>query len=124
MAFSHAIDATKMQSYVDTARRRQQKHQENLRQRQQQGLKLAHLAAQILRGEFEVHRVVLFGSVLSEDTFHETSDLDLAVWGLPPSDYIKAVARLMELPEFSIDLVEAEMASTYLREAIAQGLDL
>jgi predicted nucleotidyltransferase len=35
--------------------------------------------------------IVLFKSVLSETDFRKTSDLDLAVWDLPPSDYINAV---------------------------------
>ncbi len=59
MAFSHAIDAAKMQAYIETARRRQHQRQKALRQRQQRGLQLAHMAAQILREEFGVHRVVL-----------------------------------------------------------------
>lgn len=114
--------AAKMQSYIATARRRQQQ-QTHLQQRPD-GLGLAHQAASILRQEFGVSRVVLFGSARSPTAFHETSDLDIAVWDLSPDDYICAVARLMELPDFSIDLVEAETAQTYLQSAIDQGLDL
>lgn len=116
--------AAKMQSYIATARRRQQQRQTHLQQRREQGLALAHQAAAILRQEFGVSRVVLFGSALSPTAFHETSDLDIAVWDLSPDDYIRAVARLMELPDFSIDLVEAETAQTYLQVAIDQGLEL
>ncbi|MEM7771156.1 MAG: nucleotidyltransferase domain-containing protein [Cyanobacteria bacterium P01_A01_bin.37] len=113
-----------MQSYIETARRRQQKRQEHLHQRRQHGLTQAKAAAQLLREEFGVSRVVLFGSILDESTFHETSDLDLAVWDLAPSDYIAAVARLLQVSDFSVDLLEAESASSYLQESIAQGLDL
>lgn len=95
-----------------------------MHQRRQQGLDLAQTAAQILRTEFGVSRVVLFGSVLSGTHFHTTSDLDLAIWDLPSTDYVKAVARLMTLPNFSIDLVEAETASPYLQVAIAEGIQL
>lgn len=113
-----------MQSYIETARRRQQKRKEHLHQRRQHGLAQAKAAAQVLREEFGVSRVVLFGSILDESTFHETSDLDLAVWDLVPSDYIAAVARLLQVSDFSVDLLEAESASSYLQESIAQGLDL
>jgi len=56
--------------------------------------------------------------------FHETSDLDLVVWDLSSSNYIAAIARLLQISDFSIDLVEAESATSYLQESIAQGLDL
>lgn len=116
--------ATKMQSYIATARRRQQQQQTHLQQRREQGLALAHQAASILRQEFGVSRVVLFGSILSPVAFHETSDLDIVVWDLSPDDYLRAVVRLMELPDFSIDLVEAETAQEHLQSGISQGLDL
>lgn len=114
----------KMQAYLATARCRQQRRQTHLQQRRQQGLDLAKTAARILREEFGVSRVVLFGSTLNSIRFHETSDLDLAVWDLPPTDYVPAVARLMQLPHFSIDLVEAETASPHLQTGIAQGITL
>lgn len=116
--------ATQMQTYIATARHRQQQRQAMLQERRTQGLAVAHTAAQILREEFGVSRIVLFGSILSETDFHEASDLDLAVWDLPPSAYFKAVARLMELPEFEIDLVEAETASPHLQAGLEQGVEL
>lgn len=116
--------AAKMQVYIDTARRRQQQQHDQMRQRREQGLAVAQNAAQVLREEFGVRQVVLFGSVLSKASFHENSDLDLAVWGLSPTDYIKAVARLTALSSFSIDLVEAETASPHLQAGIEQGITL
>lgn len=113
-----------MQSYIETARRRQQQRKEHLHQLRQHGIAQAKTAAQLLRKEFGASRIVLFGSMLDESTFHETSDLDLAVWNLSPSDYIAAVARLLQILDFSIDLVEAESVSSYLQESIAKGLDL
>uniref|UniRef100_B8HZM2 DNA polymerase beta subunit n=1 Tax=Cyanothece sp. (strain PCC 7425 / ATCC 29141) TaxID=395961 RepID=B8HZM2_CYAP4 len=115
---------SKMQIYIEAARQRQQQRKQFLERRRQQGVALGKEAAKILRQEFEVSRVVLFGSILNETDFHESSDLDLAVWQLNSSDYIKAIARLMELPGFTIDLVEAETASPYLQAAIAQGMEL
>ena len=103
--------ADKMQVYIETARNQQQQRRLMLCQKRERGLALAQQAAQILKETFGVSRVVVFGSLLNENTFHESSDLDLAVWDLPSEMYLKAVARLMQLPEFSIDLVQAELAS-------------
>ena len=118
--FSHPS----LSSYLATSRRRKEQQQIRLCQRRSQGLALAKRAAQILKTEFGASRVVLFGSVLSESAFHEASDLDLATWDLPPADYFRALARLLDLSDFSIDLVEAESASSYLQAAIAGGIAL
>ena len=116
--------ADKMQAYIATARKRQRHQQEQLHQRQARGIQLAKVAARVLRETFGVSRVVLFGSVLDDAAFHENSDLDIAVWNLPPADYIEAVAQLLELPEFSIDLVPAESASPHVQAAIERGMPL
>ena len=118
-----SLDA-KMQGYIATARLQHQHEQATLQQRRSQVLAIAQTAAHILRQEFGASQVVVFGSVLDETRFHATSDLDLAVWGLPPASYIKALARLMTLSDCSIDLVEAETASPPALAGIAQGLVL
>jgi predicted nucleotidyltransferase len=110
-----------MQTYITTARYRQQQRQCALHQRRQRALAAAQAATQILHQEFGVERVAVFGSVLQEEMFYETSDLDLAVWGLAEAGYLRAVARLLRLSEFSIDLVRVESARPYIQEAIAQG---
>lgn len=68
-------------------------------------------------------RVVLFGSML-QPKIHADSDIDLAVWNLTKSDYFQAVGKLQGLSEFLIDLIEADNASDYIVEAIAQGMEL
>ncbi|MDB9529185.1 nucleotidyltransferase domain-containing protein [Oscillatoria sp. CS-180] len=110
-----------MQPYIETARRRQQQQREKLRQRRLHGLRVAQEAATLLREAFGVSHVVVFGSVLDETAFHGQSDLDLAVWNLDPEHYFAAVAQLLALSEFSIDLVPVELASPPIRAAIAQG---
>lgn len=110
--------------YIETARRRRQQEREQLQQRRQQALQVAHIAAQLLRDQFGASRVVVFGSVLDDRTFHAESDIDLAVWDLPPEQYLAAVAKLLALSNFSVDLVPAESASPYVAAAIAQGRSL
>lgn len=117
------VSLEQMQQYILTARARQQQRVATLKQRRQHGFKIAKTATQILKTEFGASRIVVFGSLLSEN-FHETSDLDLAVWRLPEKSYFKAVARLLSLSNFEVDLVEVQYASSEILAAIAQGTEL
>lgn len=119
----NVVDADKMYGYILAARKREQARQESLRQLQSRGIETAKRAARMLRQEFGVKRVVLFGSML-QPKIHANSDIDLAVWNLSKSDYFQAVGKLQGLSEFAIDLVESENAPDYIVEAIAQGLEL
>jgi uncharacterized protein len=94
-----------------------------LQQCRSRAFEVAKEAADLLRRQFSVERVVVFGSVLGE-AFHENSDIDLAVWGLPEQEYFKAVGQLLALSEFEFDLVEVQYASPEILAAIAQGLEL
>lgn len=74
-----SLPVDKLQTYIATAKKRQQARQEALCQRRARGVQVAKETAQILRETFGVSQVVLFGSVLDAAAFHEASDLDLAV---------------------------------------------
>ncbi|WP_103670889.1 nucleotidyltransferase family protein [Pseudanabaena sp. BC1403] len=119
----NVVDTDKMYGYILAARKREQARQESLRHLQSRGIETAKQAARILRQKFSATRVVLFGSML-QPKIHENSDIDLAVWNLSKSDYFQAVGKLQGLSEFAIDLIEAENASDYIVEAIAQGIEL
>ena len=119
----NVISADKMYGYIFAARKREQARQDCLRQLQSRGIETAKQSARILRQEFGANKVVLFGSML-QPKIHEDSDIDLAVWNLSKSDYFQAVGKLQGLSEFAIDLIEAENASDYIIEAIAQGIEL
>ena len=62
-------------------------------------------------------RVWLFGS-LAEGGVRETSDVDLAVDGLPATGYFGVLADMMAVFGCSVDLVRLEAASDSLRERI------
>lgn len=111
-------------AYLTSARQRQQQQREKTRQRWQAASQVAQQAAAILKQEFGVQKVVLFGSALDSERFHADADIDLAVWALPPDTYLQAVARLLDLSDFSIDLVEVEHAKDYIKTAIAAGREL
>lgn len=117
------VPPERMQRYILTAKTRKQQRLSALHQRRERGLAIAKMAAQILKIEFTASRVVMFGSLLNEN-FHETSDIDLAVWRLPEKSYFKAVAQLLSLSEFEFDLVEVQYASPEILAAIAQGIEL
>ena len=121
------VVSTAMQSYILAARAREEAACEALRCRRLRAMRVAALAAQVLRSEFGAMRVVLFGSVLSDQSgcwFHQDSDIDLAVWGICDRLYFKAVGRLQGLSKFAIDLVEPDDAPLYILEAIAKGVEL
>jgi predicted nucleotidyltransferase len=106
-----------MQSYILGARNREKTRLAQLKERQNQGLEIAKQAAKLLRQEFGATRVILFGSMLNPH-IHQSSDIDLAVWNLPKSDYFQAVCKLQGLSEFAIDLIEPDKAPAYIIEAI------
>ena len=81
--------------------------------------KVARKAASILRKDFGVERIVLFGSVANSRLFHSRSDVDLAVWGLDDRVYFRAVGALLGIdPEINVDLVAFETASPAMQETI------
>jgi len=95
------------------------------RQRRERAWEVAHAASKFLKSHYHSTRVVVFGSLKESDRFHSWSDVDLAVWGLAPSDYFEAVARVLDIGgEIKVDLIMAERCKPYLREAIEQGTEL
>jgi predicted nucleotidyltransferase len=97
-----------------------------MKQRQIEGWKTAWNATKLLKEQFKVKRVALFGSLLNAAKMHQDSDIDLAVWGLADTNYYAAVAQLLDLdPSFSIDLVQVEAAAPALRQSIlTSGIEL
>jgi predicted nucleotidyltransferase len=106
--------------------RRQQSENHQQAERWQQAQRLAHRAAKILSEEFGATRVLLFGSAVRRLWFTPWSDVDLAVWGIPPERFYAAVAAVTGLsPEIQVDLVDAEHCSPALRTVIERdGIEL
>jgi len=78
--------------------------------------RLPHVC-EVLLAEFGVRRIVVFGSLVAGD-FDERSDLDLAVSGLAPDDYWRALDRACTLAGVQVDLVCIETAPASLRHVI------
>lgn len=120
-----------MQGYILTARARRVAELQVLGSRRSRAMQVARIAAGILRSEFFADRVVLFGSVLGDESdrcFHGGSDVDLAVWGVDGRSFFKAVGMLQGVSEFAIDLVMVDdrlsILPPYILDAIARGGDL
>ncbi|MCB0193681.1 MAG: nucleotidyltransferase domain-containing protein [Anaerolineae bacterium] len=103
----------KYKFYIDGLVAREQHRRQRLQQRAEEAMQVARRAADFLRAYYGVTRVWVFGSVLEPNYFHERSDIDLAVEGLPPEVYLQAWSLLnggaSEINSaFEIDLVTPE----------------
>ena len=98
---------------------------------QKDAIRLASKAATVL-SEYGAGRVFVFGSVLKAGRFYQSSDIDLAVEGLPKDNRFKVESRLMDIfePEgFDFDLViieelrkrESPKAKTILETIYQEG---
>ena len=85
----------------------------------------AESLAKVLKERFKASKVILFGSATRSD-FSQWSDIDLAVWGIPSTNYFKAVAYTSGYSNiFKVDLVDAEDCSPSLLQHITQyGIEL
>jgi predicted nucleotidyltransferase len=81
---------------------------------------LAERCAKLLREQFGVQRVILFGSAAGDAPWHSHSDLDLAVEGLRPENHLAALNSCYELlpPGLELDLIPVESAWPELRARI------
>ena len=87
--------------------------------RVQKAQKIARQAALMLKEQFGVEKVILFGSVVHPHLFHAGSDIDLAIWDLTGREYFRAVGLLQSLDaEIKIDLVVFSEASPVLQAVI------
>lgn len=87
-------------------------------ERAERARQAARGAAALLRKEFDVDEVWLFGSLASEPR-HDAFDIDLAVRGLRPEKYFSALARVSEVVNGPVDLITLETCSARVRRAVA-----
>lgn len=114
---------------------------------QEYAVKVANLCAKILREEFEVERVVMFGSMGQTPQFirHHPklslqidSDLDLAIFGGQPDEdfsrYLQALGACKDIanylyykysiPYFEVDLVLASTMLPSMLKNINDGIEI
>ena len=85
----------------------------------QRAWQTAHQVATMLYEDFDATQVAVFGSLAGQKWFSNGSDIDIAVWGMPPDLYFRAVAQTIGFSqEFRIDLVNFDNCKGQFRERI------
>jgi len=113
------LSLKEIQRYQKFYKEQEKKKKEELQQRYYQAWSIARKAAEILYQEYQAKKVVIFGSLKSIEHFSEWSDIDIAVWGIKPELYYKAVARIISLSTMiEIDIVDPDDCRQSLKETI------
>lgn len=107
-------------SWQDRAKRRDQLMESQRLAAEETAMRLAG----ILAAQYQVQRVVLFGSATRPGGFSEGSDIDLAVTGRGPAQYFPALATLRDESTREVNLIPLEEATPLMRDRIAQGIVL
>lgn len=120
------ISAEEMAVYKAEARRRWEAEKQRNLARHARAWELAREAAALLRRDFQVTRVVVFGSLLHPHRFDERSDVDLAAWGLTTKNWLKAMAAVLALSsDIEVNVVDIETAHATLKATIEMdGVDI
>jgi predicted nucleotidyltransferase len=71
---------------------------------------------------YEVTRILLFGS--NADSLHEGRDIDLAVEGLPPSEFFKFYGDLLFSLSKPVDLIDLSQESKFTRIVRQEGIPI
>ena len=108
-----------IQVYAATLRERSAEAACRRHERREQAWTVARQAAQVLRAQFGVTGVWVFGSLVEGDHFTERSDIDMAATGLTPAVHVEALGRLLRLsPAFEFDLVDLDRCPEGLRRTV------
>jgi predicted nucleotidyltransferase len=122
------LSADERQAYrpAEAIRRRRIERQAETDLRRDKAWQIARKAAELLKSDFGAARVVVFGSLARGNWLTPWSDIDLAAWRIPPAQFFRAVAALIDLePGMKIDLVDPESCHPGLRETIRrEGIEL
>ena len=120
------ISAKRLAEYKRNALARWQAEQRALKMRRERAWRVARTAARVLKEKYGATRVFLFGSLARGKYFTARSDVDLAVWGVEESQFLSAVAAMLELDsQIEVDLINGETCPHSLRSIIRQeGVEL
>ncbi|GFP20612.1 hypothetical protein HKBW3S03_02115 [Candidatus Hakubella thermalkaliphila] len=120
------LTAQELAEYRRGARARQEQEQRNLARRRERAWVLARRVATLLREQYGVTRVVVFGSLAQKGRFTRWSDVDIAAWGIRPEDTFQAMGAVMDLDsEIQVNLLDVETCRPSLLAAIErEGIDL
>ena len=102
--------------YWRNQQKQQQAHNQYLAQQARQNLETI---IQYLIQAFPIKKIILFGSLV-KNKFTETSDIDLAVEGIPPAAYFQVLAQVNALSDRWIDLKPLEDLDPHFLQRVMQ----
>ncbi|ACB00115.1 MULTISPECIES: nucleotidyltransferase family protein [Cyanophyceae] len=115
-------DQERLYFYYQSALKKSQKKFEINKNHQKNSLYLAKQAAIILKEKFNASKVALFGSILDLETFTQWSDIDIAAWGLEPSETLLAMDTVQSLSdEIEINLVDINTVKSEVYQSILKN---
>lgn len=120
------LSSEQLLAYKRGARARWLAEQQQIATRRAHAQQLARAAADLLKAQFGVTKVVLFGSLIHVGSFHLHSDVDVAAWGLTATNWLRAMSAVAALAsDIEINLVDVETCSPELLSAIErEGVEL
>ncbi len=106
--------------YITAWEKRDRREQQELRSGAKKAEETAYRCAELLAERYRIKRVWLIGSLLQHESFHNRSDIDLAVEGLAEKEYFDALSKLYQIipSRLELDLITLETAQPALREHI------
>jgi len=89
-------------------------------------LVLVSQAANKLKQKYSIRKIILFGSLAHKAWFNEKSDVDLAVEGLSPNNYLQAWREIEDIiTDSKIDFVDMSEISDPIKNIInSEGIEL
>jgi len=115
------VPAVDMARYRASAQARWRSERAQRDRRRQRAWRLAEQAAALLRAQYGVEQVSVFGSLTHPDRFTEWSDVDLAAWGLTTANWLKASAAVRVLAsDIELNVVDVSVCSSELLAAIVR----
>jgi len=120
------LSPERIAQYRASALRRRESEDEEIKKMKEQAWNAAKRAAILLREQYNVSRVVVFGSLIHKDSFTRWSDVDIAAWGIKQEDTFRAIGEVLDLTtKFKMNLVDINACQPELLSIIERdGIDL
>lgn len=93
--------------YLEYWQKRQKEQQEYNQKLAQEARKKLPAVIDYLKENFPITKIILFGSLV-KGKFNETSDIDLAVAGIPPESFFQALGKVNLISDRWIELKPIE----------------
>jgi predicted nucleotidyltransferase len=112
-----ATDTLPLEPYLTYWRQRRAEQRAHSRRLTQQAWEDVTQIAALLRREFGVTRIIVFGSLVS-GRFYPGSDIDLAVASLAKEAYFPALAQVNKVSQCRVDLKPLEDLHAHFKQRV------